>query len=916
MGGKSGGGSVTVGYRYSLGIQVAVCHGEVDEVSELIVGERTAWTGSVTKSGDVYIDKPGLFGGDDREGGVQGTMSLCFGEPGQMPNAYVQQQRGDKVSANRGLLTLVFGKGAPVGDLVAVDYSKLSISTTFKNKMDRTYRVGSDIDAILANPQMGNSKALARGVCGRFDPNFNTTEFDSLYKLSFNPAGQGNDASYPLKVYMYRVFTQGTQKSARSPLSEDYDENWRGPDVYRGVKYKAADIFNNTQAAVAVTRPPSQPFLWTSMNPYFKPIWLRVKNILKGWSIGAAWYPARAQIGTYDMNPAHIIYRVLTDTNWGMGYLPGDIDEPSFKAAADTLYAEKFGLSLKWAREAPIGEFVQTVLQHIDANLRIDIRTGRFVLQLIRSVDATTAATRVASESNIIAFNSYSRSTWGDGANEIVLTYKDRNEDDAVVTVQNLAAVEAQGGVITRTITFNGIHEFELAAKVAQRELNLVSTPLSTVNFTMNREFWDLNIGDVFALKWPSLGIESAVYRITGLDTGTLMDGTVTVDAVEDIFNLPSASYVQVQDSLWSNPATEPKPIAVQVAREASYWDVVNVIGERAIELLKGDEAFGKLVAEAPQGDAQNFKLNASGTNTLSTYVDLGTYSFAGAANLMQSVAHLDRVLKVDNMDVALLGSLKKPYAIVDDEEMMIVSYDVVNMTITVERGINDTTPRPHYMLSKVYMVDSVHPSLDVSDRVLGETVYYRGRTRTPRGLLALESAIPASVTFDGRMWKPYVPGNVKVDGAYYPATIGTGTTLSVSWSSRNRLTQTAQFSPFTTGNIASEPGVTYTVEVYNRAGDLIKKTEGYTSTSWSWSNELQEAPYTPTVPGKTWYDSRVPPIAPRLNEYLRIVVYSVRDGVRSHQQFEHEIRRPFTDTPNGENLYGTSGYGYNYGDD
>ena len=120
MGGKSGGGSVTVGYRYSLGIQVAVCHGEVDEVSELIVGERTAWTGSVTKSGDVYIDKPGLFGGDDREGGVQGTMSLCFGEPGQMPNAYVQQQRGDKVSANRGLLTLVFGKGAPVGDLVAV----------------------------------------------------------------------------------------------------------------------------------------------------------------------------------------------------------------------------------------------------------------------------------------------------------------------------------------------------------------------------------------------------------------------------------------------------------------------------------------------------------------------------------------------------------------------------------------------------------------------------------------------------------------------------------------------------------------------------------------------------------------------------------------------------------------------------
>ena len=49
------------------------------------------------------------------------------------------------------------------------------------------------------------------------------------------------------------------------------------------------------------------------------------------------------QIGE-GMNPAHIIYQVLTDPDWGYGAAPSDIiDEPSFLKAAQTLHAEGFG---------------------------------------------------------------------------------------------------------------------------------------------------------------------------------------------------------------------------------------------------------------------------------------------------------------------------------------------------------------------------------------------------------------------------------------------------------------------------------------------------------------------------------------------------------------------------------------------
>ena len=42
MGGRSK--SQTVGYRYSLGAHMALCHGPVDAIREIRVDDRTAWS--------------------------------------------------------------------------------------------------------------------------------------------------------------------------------------------------------------------------------------------------------------------------------------------------------------------------------------------------------------------------------------------------------------------------------------------------------------------------------------------------------------------------------------------------------------------------------------------------------------------------------------------------------------------------------------------------------------------------------------------------------------------------------------------------------------------------------------------------------------------------------------------------------
>ena len=108
MGGKSGGGSQVVGYRYFFSILMGLCRGPVNEVIEVRAGDRTAWTGSATGNGSVDISAPALFGGDDKEGGIVGPLALHMGAADQvLADGYAST-------------TLAFGGQPSIGDTVSI----------------------------------------------------------------------------------------------------------------------------------------------------------------------------------------------------------------------------------------------------------------------------------------------------------------------------------------------------------------------------------------------------------------------------------------------------------------------------------------------------------------------------------------------------------------------------------------------------------------------------------------------------------------------------------------------------------------------------------------------------------------------------------------------------------------------------
>lgn len=727
-GGKGGGGSSSyvVGHRYYAGLHLAICHGPVDAVTRIIVGERTAWSGGVTSSQTLYVNAPELFGGDSREGGVQGYVEVKLGGPAETISGYLQQKLGSVIPAFRGVVSII---------------------------------------------------------------------------------------------------VQQCQLSA--------------------------------------------------MNPYIKP-----------WSIEARRIPAPAALGSGyingDANPAHIIYECLNNATWGLGYAASEIDASSFQTAANTLASEQYGLSLLWDREQPLEEFIAEILRHIDGTLYVHPRTGKFVLKLARA-DYNVSSLLVLDASNILELESFSRPSDSELVNQITVRYRDRSTDkDAAITVHDLAALELAGGVVSSaTVDYPGISNGSLASRVALGDLKQLSVPLAKATLIANRQASNLNIGDVFKFTWPELGIAQLVMRVVRVSYGTLTDGRVRIECVEDIFGLPSASYVSPTPTSWVSPLTSPAPVPYRRLNEAPWWTVVKrVVGESATAQNELDPQGGLLVvcASRPSGDSLNVKLLTRQGSA--TYAEVDTMGFTPNATLINTCDEQATVFSIGNgqdLDIVKLNT----YAYLDNEIVAVKAINLVAGTVTVDRGVLDTVPAPHLASARIWFADAFE-ALVTEQYLSGESLQVKMLPATGLGRLA-ESAAPAdSYTFAGRMIRPYPPGNVKVNNVMWPTTI-LGQ-IALTWAHRDRMQQTVYLVTQSEGNIGPEAGVTYTVRFYNENNSIQKTLTGLTTTTWTYLSADEAT------------DSGLG----RINGKFKVEIEAVRAGYPSWQKQTRSVDR--------------AGYGLNYG--
>jgi len=102
------------GYRYRVGIHFKLCHGPIDGIKQIWVGDKILWpnTGSRTQLAaddvtNIDIDHDAFFGGPEKGGGIDGRIHILYGESTQAVDSYLADRLGSNISASRGLVSVV-----------------------------------------------------------------------------------------------------------------------------------------------------------------------------------------------------------------------------------------------------------------------------------------------------------------------------------------------------------------------------------------------------------------------------------------------------------------------------------------------------------------------------------------------------------------------------------------------------------------------------------------------------------------------------------------------------------------------------------------------------------------------------------------------------------------------------------------
>lgn len=821
MGGSSK--SQTVGYKYYLGMHQALCHGPVDKLIRIRVDRRCAWVGD-TASGRVNVSAESLFGGESREGGVSGAIDFEPGASDQGQNDYLAAKISADVPNFRGVCAAVL-RQVYVG-----------MNPYLKAWDWRVQRIHTRQDGIA---QWYDAKAAI--ITDFVDFAANDDYLEHLADISLDPTNPLDIVDLANPSYTAGHLITGLKTSDRLILKKassdvnawshwatDEEENsapvpwangvWICPFDNFADGYKATFWDDRYPTAVeSALHCQSNTFSFSGASSYR--IQLRDTPITdnRGMFTASVYRlkTAACQYGILsqrDMNPAHIIRECLTDPNWGMGYPEADMDDAAFMAAADTLWAEKMGISILWDRQIPLEDFIKEILKHIDAVLYVDRTTGKFVLKLIRD-DYDAGTLLVLNEDNCERVDSFKTPALGELVNSITINYWDSaSGNDASLTVHDTALAQLQGGVVNTTVEYPGFTNGAIAARIAARDLKSLSTPIVTCTIYANREASGLNVGGVFKLQWPEYGIGEMVMRVTAMAYGDGKNNRIRIQATQDVFSLPEAFVASPPSTGWINPVNMPAPSPNRLVIEAPYYEVVQQMGqaEADAELASNPERGYLMVAgDRPSTDALHaVALVDSGAG----YTEAGVMDFAPSATLLADVGAADTTLPITaavDLDLIVVGS----HAQIGNE---LVRVDTVGTSsLTVGRGCLDTVPMPHAAGTVILAWDR-YAFTDQVEYADGETLTAKLLTVTGLGQLGEAFAPAESVTMDRRALRPYPPGNFKVGGNAYPVFIGTADGLVLTWSHRDRIQQTAgDIVDTTAGNIGPEVGTTYTVRVY-----------------------------------------------------------------------------------------------------
>lgn len=267
----------------------------------------------------------------------------------------------------------------------------------------------------------------------------------------------------------------------------------------------------------------------------------------------SSYHTEHPQLGTYarvgdDSNPINALYDLLVSKFGKLGLDESLIDIPNFQAAQYTLHTETHGYSRCIESASDAEAAIQEILRQIDAVLYFDESTQKIKIKLIRG-DFDPSEIFEVNRYNAQRLTGFSMSGVTNAINKVRLIFTNRGQDtdssspdyladyqDGSEVARNQAlAIVNDGQVNEQTIHMPGVCRRNQARALAAREIAARSRSIMKFTIIGMRSMLRVNPGDAIKVVWSNPDI-NGVFRVAGVERGTLEDGRIAIHCISDYF--------------------------------------------------------------------------------------------------------------------------------------------------------------------------------------------------------------------------------------------------------------------------------------------------------------------------------------------------------------------------------------------
>ena len=469
------------------------------------------------------------------------------------------------------------------------------------------------------------------------------------------------------------------------------------------------------------------------------------------WYIPAGFGTLYNKLSASSLNPAVILYDILTSPHYGFGLSTSLIDLTSFTDARDTLYSEDLGYSTS-IQGGEVYATVRAILDWVDGELVYDEDTNKIALKLRRHYTYTPFLPEVTEENIKAQTFELTRPSWYATKNCIYVNFFDteRECDQNAVYAEDLANYNLTGNVRVQEFNFDCFTNADMAQKVAIRLLYRHSFPHASIQFVCFGSKGDeLQLFEPFAFSHSYYGI-SGTFRVT--EKRREGPNLWKIEAMEERYMSPAAVATNATESYnTSNIYGTFESVDSWSFRllDSYYRDLLflgysndqstNTILD-AFDVLTGSSS--RRVDYACIG---RLKTSILGSGSATVYCDLDRH-FQTAPSAVNFILVDDEIMKVDSMS----------------ETTTTVTYNCS----TASRAYEDTTIASHSVSAKVYMLDC--KAIDSVNLVPGVTITLQATPHYmyPKPWIDFNDMDSMNYTYQGLIKVPMEPSNINASSS------------------------------------------------------------------------------------------------------------------------------------------------------